>query len=99
MKFSDLRTVMLPEGRVILRLYSDGNKVIDSGAVVTMNIGDQLNDAQVELVYVAECIQHVDLKVPDKMFNSTNWDEFFGKNVYASHTPDFNDNQFPDEGV
>ena len=98
MKFSDLRTVMLPESRLILRLYSSGNKVIDSGAVVLMNIGDTLKDSEVKLVYVAECIQHVDLKISDELFSNTNWDEFFGKEVYASHTPEFNNN-FPDTGI
>ncbi len=98
MTFQDLRKVMLPEGRVILRLYSSGNRVIDSGAVVLMNLGDELADSEVKLVYVAECIQHVDLKISDKLFESTNWDQFFGKEVFASHTPEFNNN-FPDEGI
>lgn len=99
MNFSQLRSVMLPEGRLILRLYSSGDKVIDSGAVVLMNIGDALKDAEVKLVYVSECIQHVDLKISDELFNNTNWDEFFGKNVYQSETPQFNPDNFPDEGV
>lgn len=98
MKFSELREVMLPEGRVIIRLYSSGDKVIDSGAVVLMNIGDTLKDSEVKLVYVAECIQHVDLKISDELFNNTNWNEFFGKEVFASHTPEFGNN-FPDEGI
>lgn len=99
MKFSDLRTVMLPEGRLIIRLYSSGDRVIDSGAVVLFNLNDQLNDAEVKLVYVSECIQHVDLLIPDKQFEETNWNEFFGKNVFQSETPQFNPDNFPDEGV
>lgn len=94
MKFSDLRSVMLPEGRVIIRIYSEGDKIIDSGAVVLMNLGDALNDAEVKLVYVAECIQHLDVKVSDEQFTGTNWSEFFGKEVYQEQTPEFSPDGF-----
>lgn len=99
MKFSQLRDVMLPEDRLIIRLYSSGSKVIDSGAVVLMNLGDDLKDADVKLVYVAECIQHVDLLIPDELFNGTNWNQFFGKEVYQSETPQFNPDSFPGSGI
>lgn len=99
MKFSDLRTVMLPEDRLIIRLYSTGDKVIDSGAVVLFNLGDELANAEVKLVYVSECIQHVDLFISEEQFNKTNWNQFFGKDVYQSQTPQFNPDSFPDNGI
>ncbi len=91
MKFSELRPLLLKEERIIFRIYSEGNKIIDSGAVVLMNLGNQIDSADVELVYVAACIQHIDLKVTNEAFEQTNWDEVFGKPVYTERTP-----QFPD---
>ncbi len=89
MKFSELRTVMQPEDRVIFRLFSTGDKTIDSGAVVLMNLGDALNDAQVLLVYTQNCIQHVDLKIPAQQMTGTDWQQVFGKQVFENQSPNF----------
>lgn len=94
MKFSELRPVLLPEGRLIFRLYSSGSKVIDSGAVVLLNVGDALDDAQVLLVYTADCIEHVDLKITDEQFSATDWQQFFGKEVYTGEPANFPPNSF-----
>lgn len=87
MKYSELKTVLQPEDRVIFRIFSDSSTVIDSGAVVLFNVSG-LDAADVITVYVEACIQHIDLRLPLDAFNAANWEQIFGKSVFEERDGD-----------
>ncbi len=87
MTYGELKPILQPQSRAIFRVFSDTPTVIDSGAVVLFNV-QGLDEAKVITLYVEDCIQRIDLKLPIEQFKQMNWEQTFGKQIFKESDTD-----------